>query len=222
MRELENKLQKLLYDVHKAIVFDQPELTASVYGCLVIIKGFFNVLPRAEEIRSGGRLDRFEIRLELSSKFPYDEPRLLETGKRIPKTDTRHINSDKSCCYVIWEEWLINPKSTSIKALLDGPIYDYFFSQYYFENFKKWPFDDYDHGKIGMLQSFSNTLTCRNDENEVMRWLIMLSKPKIKGHWPCPCNSNKIIRCCCTKNYNHPPVPQWLAKRMYKRLKTNT
>ncbi len=213
------EIDTLLCNVRTAIANYQPKLKAYVEHNCVVVEGMFDVLTRTEENRSFGILDSFEIQLKIPHNFPEGEPRLFETGGRIPKKDDMHVKSDDSCCFEVWASWLARNENPSPMDLLYGPIHDYFFSQYYFERFKKWPFGDYAHGKLGIIQSFSDTLKCPVDEEKIERLLILFSDPGPKGNRPCPCDSNKTIAYCCTDALSNPPVSQKGAKRMRRVFK---
>ena len=217
MREIDT----LLCNVRTAIANYQPRLKAYVKHNCVVVEGIFDVQTRATENRSVGILDSFEIQLKIPHNFPEGEPLLFETGGRIPKEIDRHVNvaKDGSCCFEVWASWLARNENPSPMDLLYGPIHDYFFSQYYFKRFKEWPFGDYDHYKLGILQSFSDTLKCPVDEVKIERLLILFSEPGPKGNMLCPCDSNKTIAYCCTDALSNPPVSQHSARRMYKLLK---
>ncbi len=217
MREIDT----LLCNVRTAIANYQPRLKAYVKHNCVVVEGIFDVQTRATENRSVGILDSFEIQLKIPHNFPEGEPRLFETGGRIPKEIDRHVNVEKddSCCFEVWASWLARNETASPKDLLCGPIYDYFFSQYCFEQYGGWPYGDYAHGKPGIIQSFSETLNCPLDEEKIERLLILFSEPGPKGNMLCPCGSNKTIAYCCTDALSNPPVSQHSARRMYKLLK---
>ncbi len=221
MRKLD-PLQNLLQEIQETILPDQPRLKAFIYGCLVIVEGTFDVMHTAPMNLSEDKLDDFQIRLQFTSNFPAPngEPRLFEISEpeRIPKIPDRHVNPDGSCCFEIWERWLVREKNPSAKTFFDGPINDYFFGQHYFEKRDVWPGDEHAHGKPGVIKCFAKILGCQPNETEIIDWLRLLSKPKIRGHLPCPCNSKKNIRDCCANNYREPPVSQPLAEKMHQRL----
>ncbi len=214
MREIDT----LLCNVRTAIANYQPKLETFVERNRVVVEGVFDVRTRATENYSIDLLDNFEIRLEFPSKFPISEPLLFETGGRIPKEIDRHVKKDGSCCFEVWESWLARNENASPQDLLYGPIHDYFFSQYCFEQYGKWPFGYYNHYKDGILESFSDTLKCPLDEAEIKYLLRLFSEPGQRLNWPCPCNSNKNIGRCCTNILSKQPISRQSAKRMSKRL----
>ncbi len=210
------EIDTLLCNVRTAIANYQPKLKAYVEHNCVVVEGMFDVQTRTEENCSFGILDSFEIQLKIPYNFPEGEPLLFETGGRIPKKDDMHVKPDDSCCFEVWVSWLARNETASPKDLLYGPIHDYFFSQYYFKRFKKWPFGDYAHGKLGIIQSFSDTLKCPVDEEKIERLLILFSESGPRLNWRCPCNSNKNIGRCCTNILSKQPISRQSARRMHR------
>ena len=215
---MDERLEKLFREVSSYLAFEQPELKIEIQNEIVVVSGRYDLMPRSNHLKASGKLDQFEIRLELPKRFPWAEPRLFETENRIPVEEDRHINYDGSCCYGVWEAWSALNQPVTFEKFMAGPVQDFFFSQHHFEQFQEWPFGEYLHGKAGLLQSYAETLQCRPNK-ECIRYLLRLfSKPWPKGHWPCPCGSGEILRCCCVDIHFKPMVTSRSAIVMLNRF----
>lgn len=209
-----------LDEVRAAIAFDQPGLTAACNGTRMSVTGTFLVAETLDAISPAGPLTSFDIRIEISGKFPHDEPKVFETGGRIPRIPDRHINGDGDCCVTIWEDWLARARDISFAAFINGPLREYFLGQYVFERTGKWPFNERPHGESGLYEAYAEIFGIRNRKTEVLYHLRLLSKDWPKGHWPCPCGSGKRLRHCHRDGLAtlHAKVPPPLARRMLLRL----
>lgn len=203
-----------------AIAFDQPGLTAARNGAGISVTGAFLVAESLYAISPAGPLISFDIRIEIKGKYPSDEPRVFETGGRIPRTIDRHINTDGDCCVTIWEDWLVRAYDTSFAAFLNGPLREYFLGQYVFERTAKWPFSERPHGSDGLYEAYAEILGIRNRKKDVTYYLRLLSKDWPRGHWFCPCGSGKRLRHCHRDDLAalHAKVTPPLARRMLRRL----
>jgi len=211
-----------LDEVKAAIAFDQPGLVATTDGASITVTGTFHVAESLDAISPEGPLAAFDLRIELSFKFPHDEPKVFETGGRIPRTPERHINGGGDCCVTVWEDWLARTNDATFAAYLTGPLREYFLGQHVFELTGEWPFDERPHGENGLYEAYAEVLGIRNRKKEVLYHLRLLSKDWPRGHWPCPCGSGKKLRHCHREEMMalHGKLPPPLARRMLRRLKS--
>ena len=181
----------LFFEVQHAVARHQPELTVSRTDSHIVLEGVFVV--------SGpdGPFDSYEVRVEITAKFPEEEPVVFEISKRIPRTVDRHVFPvHGDCCLGIWEEWLLTAPDHQFETFLTGPIHDYFVSQTYYEVHGVWPFGERSHGMPGVLESYADLLEVPLDAKIIAEYLRLLSRRRIKGHAICPCGSNKRLRYC--------------------------
>lgn len=69
-----------LDDVRAAIAFNQPKLRASASGRTIAVEGGFLVHERGIVAAPEGPIAEFEIRIELTDRFPQHEPKVFEIG----------------------------------------------------------------------------------------------------------------------------------------------
>jgi hypothetical protein len=103
---------------------------------------------------------------------------------------------------------------------LDGPVRNFFLSQIIVESGRPWPFDQWAHGKKGLLQAYGELLGV-TEERQITTYLDYLASKKARGHWPCPCGSTKRLRDCHAKHFAElrERVPRGIAVSALRRLK---
>jgi hypothetical protein len=119
-----------------------------------------------------GSFDSYQVRVAVAVGFPWEEPLVFETGRRIPKTADRHVFPKfGNCCLGVWEEWLLTAPDLTFETFLTGIMHDYFVSQTFFEAKGEWPFGERLHGDAGVLESFADLLGVENDTMIVVEHL---------------------------------------------------
>lgn len=209
-----DRMPLLIDQVRQAVSKHQPELHVSTDGNDIVVDGVF-VISSHE-----GPFDSYNVRMTLTAAFPLEEPRVFETGNRLPKIIDRHVFPSGACCLGIWEEWLVT-SDRSFDAFLTGVVHDYFVSQTYFELKGEWPFGERSHGNKGVYESYSEVLGIVTDESIVCGYLGILSQSAIKGHLLCPCGSGQRLRKCHIDRISElrAKIPTDLAKRMLNRVR---
>jgi hypothetical protein len=190
-----------------------PDLHLSAEINTVYVRGSFPV-------EHGGEvLDRFQIQVELPAEWPSVTPVLRETGGRIPWSSARHVNHDGVACPLVPEEWLLSPNRDSLVTFLDGPVRNFFIGQSLFEAGEPLPFGERPHDRDGLLQSYGELLGVE-DEPQIRRFLEVLSRHEVKGHWDCPCVSGIHLRKCHMEKVQQlrKRVPPSVAAQALKRL----
>ncbi|MGF1614282.1 MAG: hypothetical protein ACFCVA_10340 [Gammaproteobacteria bacterium] len=154
----QQRLEALLIEAKHYVTNRQLDLQASLVGDEVVISGHFIVTG------ADGPFDSFEIEVRFRVDFPLAEPRVFETGGRVPKVADRHIYEGSGrCCTGVWEEAFLNPAVHSIAGFMDTLVNDYFVSQTYFEVNQSWPYGDRSHGKLGVLEACCDLLGIAQD-----------------------------------------------------------
>lgn len=182
---------ELLDQINKDIQSECPNFHLMVEGDIVFIRGSYPV------IHEGEVLDRYTLEIEFPRDYPESVPIVRETEGRIPRTADYHMMGKKgeACLFVPDERWLVWPPDATFLDFLKGPVYNYFLGQTLVSLGEPWPFGQRSHGLSGIKEFYAELLGT-DDFDSVVRYLEYLSKPKIKGHWPCPCGSGNKIRHC--------------------------
>lgn len=167
-----------------------PDLTATVEGDLVFIRGPFLLLDEAAEV------DRYDIVLELPLDFPEGVPSLREVGGRIPRHAKHHVNHDGTAClFVSGERWCYWPRGSSLTQFLNGPVRSYLLGQALVEAGRPWPFGERSHGAQGVLEAYGDMIGA-SDPVIIARYIQALTRMKLRRHRPCPCGSSRPLRDC--------------------------
>ena len=205
----------LLADVEASLAELQPHLKIVKNEPEIVIEGSFLLSG------SVGPFDQYQLRVLMADGYPKREPKVFETGGRIPRDRDRHINLNGDCCLTVWEEWLVTAPDTSFSGFLEGPVHEFFLSQWWFEKKGVWPFGARPHGADGMLDAYAEVLGVPAQQETVFNYLRALAKTRPKGHWPCPCGSGLKLRHCHRERLHelHQRVPSRMAKRMLLRLR---
>ncbi len=146
----------------------------------------------------GDWVDSFLIRMHLPQDYPRSIPIVHEIGGRIPKSVDFHINTgtDGSLCLGVPEElWIEYNGTFDVATVLAGPLHTYLLGVTEKIQGRRWPYGEREHGAKGLCQ-FYGSIIGTTESIRVLDLIMMLSKPMIKGHWPCPCGSGKKLRKC--------------------------
>lgn len=176
------------------VSFIQPKLIVESYKRDFVLSGKFVV---SDGPSNDGPLAEFDIMILVPSDFPKREPVVWETAGKLPNDIDRHTYSNSACCTCVWPEWLATNPHPTMRSFLEGPVYNFFLSQLYFETFETWPFGEREHGVDGVVQAVATVLeTERLTLDEAVGYLRVLSARHPKGHFECPCGSGKKLRAC--------------------------
>jgi hypothetical protein len=202
----------LLEEVRTSISADQPDLRLAIVDGFVSARGSY-ALHDGEVV-----LDRYQVEIRFPREYPNALPVVEEIGGRIPRTADRHVSSDGTACLLVPEEWLLS-QDPSFKAFLSGPMKNFFLGQFLVDAGMPWPFGQRSHGREGLIEAYMQLLGI-NDSNRVAAYLDCLRKKALKGHFDCPCGSNKRLRNCHRAELQElsQRIPPAIAQQAYERL----
>jgi hypothetical protein len=168
-----------------------PNLRFAVEGDTVYVRGSFAVMFE-EQV-----LDRYSVELQLPPDHPKSLPVVREVGGRIPHHNDRHVNpADGTACVLLPDErWRLWPPGRPLLNFFTGPLHSFFLAHSLVEAGEPWPFGQWAHGAKGLFQYYRETLKTA-DLRVIVTYLEYITAKKVKGHWPCPCRSNRRLRDC--------------------------
>jgi len=182
--------QELFQSLEKEIQQTYPQLSFSVRNNTVFLSGNF-LLKDGDKV-----VDSFLIEIEFPFNYPKRIPRVFEIGGRIPRIVDRHMYSTgEACLYLPLQLSDIFPEGSSFLDFLNDPVRSFFVGQSYFEVTGEWPFGEWPHGPEAIIEYYAPILGT-TDKNVISRYFQVISKKEIKGHWLCPCGSEKLLRYC--------------------------
>jgi hypothetical protein len=141
-------------------------------------------------------LDRYSIKITFPKNYPKSIPIVEEVGSRIPRILDRHMSEKGEACLFLPElRSEIWPLGSSLLEFLNGPVHNFFLGQSLFEKGEGWPFGTWDHG-AGGIRDYYAQLFGTEDINIIMKLILLIIMPKMRGHRLCPCGSGKRLRNC--------------------------
>jgi hypothetical protein len=201
--------------LREALADRYPALRLDVSDGVATVRGRF---PLRDE--NSRLVDEFEIELVLPHSLTRQLPRLREVGGRVPRDPSRHIYPDGTACLLIEEDfWSQHPEGYTILEFLEGPVRHWLVGQVLYEASGEWPWDEWEHGLKGLLRCYRELFQVNTNE-QAIAFLGVLSRKRLKGHWPCPCGSGRRLRDCCVGKVRelHGRLPHRLLKVRWRQL----
>ena len=176
--------------VQDALVI-QPHMRLDDEGHRVVLRGRFEILADNE------LLEAFAVDVVLPDGSPRGLPSVWETGGRIPRQEPHHVNStDDSLCVLLPEVfWYEHPDGLSLAEYLDGPLRRHLAGQAMVLRGEPWPAGEWGHGARGICQFYQEIFDAKNPA-QLNAFFDLLTRDRVKGHWPCPCESGLKLRQC--------------------------
>lgn len=207
----------LLEKIRTEVEAHYPNLHFYPQGDRVVVRGSLPIIDAGKE------LDRYSIEIVLLADYPDVVPLVWEIGGKIPRNADHHVNAGgEACLFVPDEQWKAYPPGTSFLEFLNGPVRNFFLGQSVFRRTGEWPFGQRLHGAAGIREYYSEILET-NDLNVILAYLECLSRPALKGHWPCPCKKGKRVRDCHLHQINdlRGKIPAEIAEKSWRSLRTS-
>jgi len=150
----------------------------------------------------------FNIKIEERKNKTYSNlPALFVEGVDI--IADRHINTyDKSACLCspLEENEFLEP-TFKFELYFEHLIVPFLYGQLFYNSEKRWPWSEYAHGSVGLLDSYliisdsSKAKECQQKlAADIINWprirTALLQKSDIKGHTQCFCPKRDQIRRC--------------------------
>ncbi len=137
--------------------------------------------------------DCFSVRITISRRYPTRAPCAFEIGGRIPPS--YHKNPDGSLCLgpSLDVERRFQDKP-SLLGFTEGLLVPFLYGFSCTLAGHEPPFGQYAHGGAGLVQFYMKEIGLTSGI-EVERFLRTLANG-VRGHWDCPCGSNRRVRAC--------------------------
>ncbi len=165
-------------------------------------------------------VDAFQIKIGVFQDFPTELPIVNEIGGRVKLiaekygiTDYRdlHVNprNDTICLCVKQEAKHKVPSGSTFVVFLDNLVVPYFFALSYYEKNQIWPWGEYSHGGLGLLEYYSdNKISLTNEDFDLLtsslrgeeKWNLYSKRFKdFNLSKKCVCGSEKSFGFCHPK-----------------------
>lgn len=182
---IENQIQEVLKR-HKDFIFDIEKNTLE--GELWLPDG-----------------DSYDLIIKLDP-YPRFFPAVYEIGGRIPIKMDRHMYTDTgSCCFTTRakSQILLKTKITSLLKFIDEIVVRYLENNSYYEINSSYCFDEYDHGSLGVVQSYQDILEL-TDIKRIGRLILQrIQNKKLSIRDLCYCGSSQSLKKCSNGKHCH-------------------
>lgn len=142
--------------------------------------------------------DSYEVLMKLNP-YPVFFPTVFEIEGRIPIKPDRHMYTDSgSCCFTTGakSQVLLKTKITTLHKFIDEIAVRYFENNSYYEINGKYCYTEYDHGSLGIVQSYQDILNISNNKSIALLMLQRLKSRKLRIKDLCYCNSGQTLKKC--------------------------
>ena len=150
---------------------------------------------------------QFDIDIRERTKTYYSKLPTVHC-RNVTPTAERHFNqSDQSACLCspLEEKKYLYPQF-SFQVFLDRLVIPFLYGQLFYSQHQRWPWPEYEHGAIGLLESYldladpKNAKSCLEYLERDPDWrdvrVALARRTPLKGHTPCFCGKNEKIRNC--------------------------
>ena len=150
-----------------------------------------------------GEFDRYKVSISFPQVYPKCFPQVIETSKKIPRKDYRHVNTDGTLCLAVEpEEKGIVKNGISFTFFLDRVLVPHLSRETFCELNNGYEDGEYSHGIDGFWEYFEGILLT-SDRAEILAELekIIYSKWQ-KRNEMCYCNSGIKFKRCHLERWN--------------------
>jgi hypothetical protein len=133
------------------------------------------------------------IELTLPSIYPDAFPVVKETTGL---TKDFHTNDDGTLC--LGSPLAVKAtfkKNATLVGFVENSVIPFFFSFFYWKECGELPYGELSHGAKGLLEYYQDIFDVSSGD-KVVGLLRILADDDYRGHLPCPCGSNAIVRRC--------------------------
>ena len=176
--DIKNQIEEVLHK-HKALAYHSDDNSLS--GELFLPDG-----------------DSYDLIIKLDS-YPRFFPTVYEVGGRIPIKMDRHMYTDiGSCCFTTGakSQILLRTKIVSLVKFVDEIVVRYFENNSYYEINGTYCYAEYDHGAMGVVQSYQDILGVVDVKSIGRLILQRLQNKKLRIRDLCYCSSGKSLKKC--------------------------
>jgi len=173
----------------------QPFLKeVSASDSCVVIRGKYVVHA---EMNGEPFSDSFMLEITIDDKFPRTVPKVKELEKRItPYNYNDHIYQDQILCLEVDTRMIIElDGNPTLSFFSERFVFPYLLGFLYYQKHGIFPFDDYSHGKAGLLEYYCAIFDV-DDKYKAKQLLGLILKNHFPSHNNCPCESGKLYKDC--------------------------
>lgn len=170
-------------------------------GKTPLLKGRFEF--RAKHSEAGEVEDAFDLKIDVPPTFPKDLPTVTETGNRIPRTQTYHVNqTDWTLCLGSPLRLLVLlSEKPSLTSFAEKCLVPYLFAiSQKLSRGVPLPFGQLDHGAPGALADYQALFGLKSAEQALATLRVLGQKKRLANKQPCPCGCRLRLGRCPFRN----------------------
>lgn len=166
--------------------------------------GFIYVVGEIQLIHPvKGEFDRYNVSIFFPFTYPSCFPKVKETGSKIPKIASRHINYDGSLCLAVEpEEKIITKNGIQFEYFLDKILVPHLARETFREISGGYPEGEYAHGNEGIWEYYESILATKDRKSIVMELEMIVSSKWQGRNESCFCGSSQKFKKCHLKRWN--------------------
>jgi hypothetical protein len=190
-------MKKVIKDIDQALLF---------YALLKRVEedGFVRVVGEIPLIHpEKGEFDRYNVSIRFPQAYPKCFPKVIETSKKIPREDFRHVNPDQTLCLAVEpEEKAIVKNAIRFKYFLDKVLVPHLARETFREINGAYPDGEYAHGNDGIWEFYESALET-TDRKLIISELEEIVYSKWQGrNGLCKCGSGQNFKKCHLEKWN--------------------
>lgn len=170
-------------------------------GKTPLLKGRFEFSAKHPE--AGEVEDAFDLEIDVPATFPRDLPTVIETGNRIPRTETYHVNrTDWTLCLGSPLRLLVLlSEKPSLTGFAEKCLVPYLFAiSQKLSSGVPLPFGQLDHGAPGALADYQTLFGLKSAEQALATLRVLGQKKRRANKHPCPCGCRLRLGSCPFRN----------------------
>lgn len=138
--------------------------------------------------------DSYDIELHIPGDYPNSPPYAYEKGGRITEEYEHFMKAGNLCLGAPVEVRRRFAKNRTLASFIEDQVIPFLFRYSYLEAHGEPPFDDLDHGSVGLLDYYMDFFD--TSVLTAMKLLKMLADDFAPPLGPCPCGSRQRLQDC--------------------------
>lgn len=136
--------------------------------------------------------DTFDIMIIVPEEYPYQLPKIFETGYRIPE-DYHKLVDGSLCLSTMLGIRIKLAADSSLKAYVEKLVIPYLYSFRYKQIYGEMPYGELSHNR-GITEFYCELF--KTDSADVAIGLLKILAGRYRGHQLCPCGTGMKLRDC--------------------------
>jgi len=190
-------MKKIIKDIDQALLS---------YSLLKRVEedGFVSVIGEIPLIHpEKGEFDRYSVSIRFPLAYPKCFPKVIETSKKIPRKDFRHVNPDQTLCLAVEpEERAITKNGISFNFFLDKVLVPHLARETYRELSGSYEDGEYGHGNDGVWEFYESALETTDRKLIISKLEDIVYSKWQKRNELCKCGSGQKFKKCHLKKWN--------------------